>query len=85
MKNKRVIWIVLDSVGIGAMPDADRFGDTGADTLGHIAEAYPDIRIPNLRSLGLGCIEGAAPAIGRVPKPIGVYGKAYEGAVSDVP
>ena len=81
MKNKRVIWIVLDSVGIGAMPDADRFGDTGADTLGHIAEAYPDIRIPNLRSLGLGCIEGAAQAIGRVPKPIGVYGKAAE--VSD--
>lgn len=81
MKNKRVIWIVLDSVGIGAMPDADRFGDTGADTLGHIAEAYPDIRIPNLRSLGLGCIEGAAPAIGRVPKPLGVYGKAAE--VSD--
>ncbi len=79
MKNRRrVIWIVLDSVGIGAMPDAERFGDPGADTLGHIAEAYPDMKIPNLRALGLGCIDGANPAIGAVRRPTGVYGKAAE-------
>ena len=74
----RVIWIVLDSVGIGALPDAAEFGDAGADTLGHIAEAYPDVRIPNLRGLGLGCIDGANPAIGAVDSPSGLYGKAAE-------
>ena len=78
---KRIIWIVLDSVGIGALPDAERFDDVGADTLGHIAEAYPDMKIPNLRVLGLGCIDGANPAIGAVPEPTGIYGKASE--VSD--
>ncbi len=74
----RVVWIVLDSVGIGAMPDAAEFHDAGADTLGHICEAYPEIRIPNLRSLGLGCIEGCNPSIGPVEQPVGVYGKAAE-------
>ena len=74
----RVIWIVLDSVGIGALPDAAEFGDVGADTLGHIAESAPEFRIPNLRSLGLGNITGANPAIGRVDSPMGIYGKAAE-------
>lgn len=75
---KRVIWIVLDSVGIGALPDAADFGDTGVDTLGRIANAYPDMEIPNLRKLGLGCIDGADPAIGAVEEPMGIYGKAAE-------
>ena len=74
----RVIWIVLDSVGIGAMPDAADFGDPGADTLGHIAEAFPDMEIPNLRKLGLGNIDGASPLIGSVQSPVGIYGKAAE-------
>ena len=39
---KRVIWIILDSVGIGELPDADLFGDVGADTLGHIFETIKD-------------------------------------------
>ncbi len=51
-KYKRVFIIVIDSLGIGAMPDADRFGDAGADTLGHIAETA-GLRIPNLCRLGL--------------------------------
>ena len=38
MKYRRIITIVLDSMGIGAMPDADKFGDQGVDTLGHISE-----------------------------------------------
>lgn len=49
---QRVFVIVIDSLGIGAMPDADQFGDAGADTLGHIAETAR-LKIPNLRRLGL--------------------------------
>src|SRR5215471_14821962 len=49
---RRVIWIVLDSVGIGALPDASDYGDVGRSTLGHIAESRP-LTIPNLVSLGL--------------------------------
>lgn len=51
-KFERVIWIVLDSVGIGALPDAADYGDTGRSTLGHIAE-YRALRIPTLVELGL--------------------------------
>lgn len=49
---QRVFLIVIDSLGVGAMPDAGKFGDEGADTLGHIAETA-GLRIPNLRRLGL--------------------------------
>lgn len=52
---KRVHLIVLDSVGIGQAPDADKFNDVGADTLGHIAEVA-GLTIPNLEKLGLGTI-----------------------------
>jgi len=52
MKFNRVIWIVLDSVGIGAMPDAADYGDTGSDTLGNIAKLRPLV-LPNLCRLGL--------------------------------
>jgi phosphopentomutase len=51
-KFERVIWIVLDSVGIGELPDAAEYGDTGRNTLGHIAEPHP-LRIPTLVELGL--------------------------------
>ena len=51
-KYERVFIVVIDSLGIGSMPDADSFGDNGADTLGHIAETA-GLRIPNLRRLGL--------------------------------
>ncbi len=49
---RRVIWLVMDSFGIGNAPDAAKFGDEGSDTLGHIAQNYP-LKIPNLASLGL--------------------------------
>lgn len=52
---KRVHLVVLDSVGIGEAPDADKFGDVGADTLGHIAEEA-GLTIPHLENLGLGTI-----------------------------
>ncbi|MSV35976.1 MAG: phosphopentomutase [Bryobacterales bacterium] len=69
----RVIWIVLDSVGIGEMPDADAYGDKGSDTLGNIAKRRA-LHIPNLCRLGLANIKpltGLAP----VAEPAGAYGK----------
>lgn len=73
MPYRRVIWIVLDSVGIGEMPDAAAYGDTGSDTLGNIARARP-LHLPHLRELGLANIrpfEGLEP----VAHPRGAYGR----------
>ena len=71
---QRVIWIVLDSVGIGAMPDAAAFGDPpGGDTLGNIARLR-GLRLPNLARLGLGNIkplDGIPPP----PRPRASYGR----------
>ncbi len=57
---KRVILIVLDSLGVGAMPDADVYGDAGCDTFGHIVDKMGEFKIPNLLKLGLGNIDFAA-------------------------
>jgi phosphopentomutase len=73
----RVILIVLDSVGIGALPDADNYGDTGSNTLGHIAELYPDLSLPNLIKLGLGNIDSAN-QLQKTTNPMAAYGKAIE-------
>ncbi len=51
---KRVIILMMDSFGIGGAPDADKFGDAGADTLGHISSYRKGLHIPNLNKLGLG-------------------------------
>lgn len=56
---KRVILMVMDSMGVGAEPDADKYGDLGADTLLHAAENTENFAIPNLQKLGLGNIQGA--------------------------
>ena len=56
---KRAILIILDSVGVGAMPDAAEFGDTGANTLGNIYRLRGSLRLPNLYKLGLSRIEGS--------------------------
>ena len=56
---KRALLIVLDSVGCGAAPDAAKYGDAGADTLGHIYARTPDLALPNLDRLGLGRILGS--------------------------
>jgi phosphopentomutase len=73
MKFNRIVLIVLDSVGIGEMPDAEAWGDVGADTLGNILKACK-VALPNLRNLGLGNIKelNELPAI---ENPIGSYGK----------
>src|SRR5580658_3174801 len=70
---ERVVWIVLDSVGIGALPDAGDYGDVGRNTLGHIAESRP-LEIPNLVRMGLANIaplKHLSPAI----SPTGAFGK----------
>ena len=54
---KRLFIIVLDSVGIGALPDAAKFGDAGADTMARISKSEK-FHIPNLRALGIGNIQG---------------------------
>ena len=70
---ERIFWIVLDSVGIGELPDAADYGDVGRNTLGHIAESRP-LAIPNLLRLGLGNI---APLKNLQPAaaPLAAYGK----------
>jgi phosphopentomutase len=80
MKNqqfKRIFVIVMDSVGIGEAPDAAEFNDTGADTLGHIAEKMKGLHMPNMDKLGLTQVkkyEGAS----EVDRPEGYYGKMEE-------
>src|SRR5271155_2290941 len=69
----RVIWIVLDSVGIGELPDAADYGDVGRTTLGHIAESRA-LALPNLVRLGLANIAPLA-HLAAVSSPIGAYGK----------
>jgi phosphopentomutase len=55
---KRALLVVLDSVGCGHAPDAEDYGDAGADTLGHLLERIPDLTLPHLGSLGLGRLLG---------------------------
>jgi phosphopentomutase len=76
-KSNRVILIVLDSVGIGYLPDAHLYGDEGSNTLGHIVEKYPALHIPNMISLGLGNIDPSN-LLPKVENPLASYGKAME-------
>ena len=72
---KRIITIVTDSVGIGHSSDAERFGDMGANTLGHIEEAVGPLHLPNLRKLGLGKISDITPQQDTV---VGAFGRMHE-------
>lgn len=74
---KRIIWIILDSVGAGELPDSKAFGDEGADTLGHIFQKVKGFDLPNMRKLGLGNIDGIK-SIPEINEPIGIYAKAKE-------
>ena len=75
----RVIIIILDSLGIGNAPDADKFGDSGTNTLVNMSRAVGELTIPNLQSLGIGNILpneiSGCPAI---ENPIGSYGRLIE-------
>ncbi len=72
----RAIVIVLDGVGIGALPDASTYGDAGSDTLGHVAAATT-IELPALTRLGLGQLVGLGTAPG-APAPLGAFGRLAE-------
>ena len=69
----RICLVVLDSVGIGAMPDADLWGDAGADTLGHILAARR-VELPNLAAYGLGNIR-KFPSLAPAREPRAAYGR----------
>lgn len=74
---KRIFIIVLDSVGIGEAPDAERFGDKGADTLGHVAEFMNGLKMPNMGKLGLSNIREIK-GIDKADKPLAYYTKMTE-------
>lgn len=76
-KIKRVILMVMDSVGIGELPDAAEYGDQGAATLQNIAAAVGGLELPNLEKMGLGKIESIQ-GLNSEHKAEGVYGKAAE-------
>lgn len=76
MKTKRVFLIVLDSFGVGELPDAAKYGDCGSDTFGAVSRSkYFDV--PNMKSLGLFNIDSVSPK-GAVEFPCGAFGRAAE-------
>ena len=77
---KRIFTVVIDSLGIGAMDDAEKYGDIGVNTLGHIAESVDRLNIPNLQKLGIAnlCkLKNIEPVV----KPLGYYGELKETSV----
>lgn len=72
---RRAFVVVLDACGVGALPDAESYGDSGCDTLGHLAEAVGGLRLPVLERLGLGCILPLA-GIARAERPV-LHGRLH--------
>ena len=79
-KYKRIFVVVMDSMGIGEMPDAADYGDKGADTFGHIAAYKNDLQIENLRKLGLVNLKQVK-EIAPIDKPMGKYMRLKEASV----
>ena len=75
---KKVILIVTDSLGVGEMPDAEKYGDKGSDTFGHIWEKCGGLHIPHLLSLGWGNIDGILGGKIAVSEPKGCFGRLAE-------
>ena len=79
---KRAVIIVLDSVGIGELPDAGKFGDCGSNTIVNIQKAVPEMKLENMAALGLGNIPGEGIAsLGKVDAPKGAFGKMAEKSI----
>lgn len=76
-KIDRVIWVVLDSVGMGEMPDSKDYGDVGVNTIGNVSKALGGLKLPNLEALGLGNIEGIS-GVNSVGAPKGCYARLAE-------
>ena len=79
-KYKRIFTIVVDSLGIGAMEDSEKFGDIGVDTLGHIAESVETFNIPNLQKLGMANLHPMK-NVSPVEKPLGYFMEMNETSV----
>lgn len=77
---KRIFLVVLDSVGIGASPDAHQYNDVGADTVGNIATFRDGLHLPVMDSLGFGLLKERIGQI-KVDEPKGLYTKMYEASV----
>ena len=75
---KKIILVVTDSLGVGELPDAEKYGDKGADTLGHIVEKCGGLKIPNLINLGIGNIDGVCGGRLAAAEPVGCFGKMAE-------
>jgi phosphopentomutase len=73
----KIILIVLDSVGIGELPDASEYGDSGSNTLGNISNELGGLNLDNMRTLGLGNIDGIK-GIEKFDMPVGCFGKCAE-------
>ncbi|MGH9309379.1 MAG: phosphopentomutase [Vicinamibacterales bacterium] len=74
---RRVVLIVLDSVGVGELPDADQYGDRGSNTLANIARAVP-LEVPTLRSFGLSRVVRLSDAPSSDALPLGAFGRMAE-------
>lgn len=74
---KKVLLMVIDSCGIGYLPDANEFGDEGANTIGNLANFVGGLSLPNMEKMGLGNIENIK-GVNKVDNAIGYYGKAME-------
>ncbi len=74
---KRIVLIVMDSVGMGELPDADYYGDVGSNTLGNISTAVRGLKLPNLERLGLGNIDNIR-GYNKYKSPDGCYGRMAE-------
>lgn len=74
---KRIFTIVIDSLGVGALPDAARYGDAGTDTLGHISQSVEQFHIPNLQKLGLANLHPMKQVL-PVERPLGYHGYLHE-------
>ena len=79
-KYNRVFVVVIDSLGVGALPDAAEYGDVGTDTLGHISENVESFHIPNLQKLGMANLHELK-NVSAVNSPLGYYTKMNEASI----
>ena len=79
-KYRRIFTVVIDSLGIGAMPNAAQYDDEGTDTLGHIDWHMDPFKIPNLARMGIANLHPLK-HVERVEKPLGYYGELLEASV----
>lgn len=77
INNKKAVLIVVDSCGVGALPDAKDFGDEGVNTISHLAKASGGVNLPNMEKMGLGNITDIE-GVSKNNNAIGYYGKSME-------